>query len=88
MQKLSWHDISLRYFDVQYFDNLQQAKTEDPCPIFTPHKQPPEANVEYFGMEEKTIYSRQPLIPMLKHHPTFIIWTYDINKVIFHLVSN
>ena len=82
---MSWYDVSMRSFDVQYLDSLQQSMTEEePCPIFTAHKQPPDENVVYVRPNDKTLYSREPLIPILKHYPTYLIWTYDIHKVLFH----
>ena len=80
---MSWHDVSLRSFDVQYLDSLQQSMTEEePCPIFTAHKQPPNENIVYIKDDDKKIYSRKPLIPMLKYYPTYLIWSYDIKKVL------
>ena len=50
--------------------------------MFTGHKQPPNENIVYIKNNDKKIYSRVPLIPILKHYPTYLIWTYDIYKVL------
>ena len=57
-------------------------KEDEPCPFFTAHKQPPNENIVYIKDDDKKIYSRKPLIPMLKYYPTYLIWSYDIKKVL------
>ena len=75
------YDITLRHFDVEYLDNLQNSRPEEPCPIFSPHTLPDE-NVVYIRRDEMEIHFREPLIPIVKHFPTYLIWTSDIHKVL------
>ena len=60
--------------------NLQLSHPEEACPIYSPHKHPDE-NVVYFPNNKMELYFREPLIPIVKHYPTYLIWTSDINKV-------
>ena len=95
MAKLSSLQTLYRLYDIETLETLQKSLKEEPCPMFLePHHRRRRAAVDHHddhhgGDHEDSIliprdemHQREPLIPIYQYHPTYVIWTQDIPRLL------
>ena len=80
-----------RLYDIETLETLQKNRPEEPCPMFLePHHRRRRAAEDHdHGDYEDSIliprdemHQREPLIPIYQYHPTYVIWTQDIPRLL------
>ena len=89
MAELSSLQTLYRLYDIETLETLQKSQKEEPCPMFLePHHRRRRAAVDHDDHGDSILiprdemHQREPLIPVYQYHPTYVIWTQDIPRLL------